>query len=122
MYRICKQCGEAKVLDAFPKYRAKGKHGWRHVCRRCWNARWSSVVVEHCKRYYHENTNGYRDRAKARTACQHEQNSQGHYRRNAEYRKRHPDREAAKVAVMIALRAGSLILEACERIIARCWK
>lgn len=112
--RRCKACGTIKPLNEFPTYRAKGLHGHRHKCRDCWNAQWTPVVVKHHNRYYHENTNGYRERQKSRTAQQHKEQPAQHRHRNREYAKRHPEKNAAKVAVMMAVRSGKLLRQPCE--------
>lgn len=106
--RLCKTCGIEKALDDFPVYKAKGTSGHRHQCRKCWNARWNVIVASHNSRYYHENTNGYRDRQKARTAKMHLKSRKKHQDRNRTYAKNHPEKIAAKVAVMIAVRSGKL--------------
>lgn len=112
--RTCKKCGHEKTLDQFPTYRARGIEGRRHTCRDCWNSKWSPVVQQHNKRYYHENKGGYRDRQKARTSRQHKADKVAHHRRNKEYAKRHPLKDAAKAAVMMAVRSGKLIPLSCQ--------
>lgn len=114
MQRVCKECGETKPLDDFPKYKANGKSGRRHKCKLCWNAQWTPVIIEHNKRYYHENKNGYRDRQKSRTLQQKRRRPKDHQRRNRKYEKLHPERAAAKRAVMIAVRSGNIIPQPCE--------
>jgi hypothetical protein len=113
-HRTCKKCGQVKPIDSFPPYRAKGVIGHRHTCRECWNAKWTPVVVEHNKRYYHENINGYRDRAKNRTARQHRKDGALHNLRNKQFAERHPQKAAAKKAVAIAVRKGSLVPQPCR--------
>lgn len=114
--RTCKQCGTDKELDAFPLYRTGHIVGRRHTCRDCWNARWSPVVLEHGNRYYHENTNGYRDRAKQRTHNAHHAPGAAtvHQLRNRKYALTHPERASAKRAVMTEVRSGRLVRQPCE--------
>ena len=111
--RTCKKCGQQKPVKTFPPYRVRGKEGRRHTCRECWNAKWTPIVSSHVRRYYHENTNGYRDRAKVRTARHHRANPEAHHRRNREFEKRHPERVAAKRAVAAAIRSGRLVRQSC---------
>jgi hypothetical protein len=115
MLRRCKKCGKDKVIDDFPKYRAKGISGHRHTCKECWNLTWIPVVIGHNKGYYDTNKNGYRDRAKKRTHDWHKENSQKHNQHNEEYFLRHPDRNRAKVIVMMAVRSGTLKVGVCEK-------
>ena len=112
--RKCKRCGMEKPIGEFPTYRARGIVGHRHSCRACWNSQWSKVIRTHNNRYYHENKGGYRDRQKDRTANQHRADPVSHYMRNLDYEKRHPERHAAKVSVMIAVRDGRLVRQPCE--------
>lgn len=69
----------------------------------------------HQNRYYHENRNGLADRKRARSAQAYADNPQKQYARNAQYRDRYPEREAAKKAVMLAVRSGFLVKQSCER-------
>ena len=112
--RKCKHCGNTKLINEFPPYRADGKVGRRHTCRVCWNKKWTPVVAAHNKRYYHENTNGYRDRQQRRTAIRHKSEKEKHNERNRQYAARHPKKHAAKVAVMMAVRSGRLVGKPCE--------
>jgi hypothetical protein len=114
--KTCKECCKTKPDSEFPTYSANGKRGLRGKCRTCWNIAWSPVVTAHSNRYYHENRNGYRDKAKARTRRAHHAPGAHiiHQQRNMAYAMKHPERMAAKVAVMMAVRAGRLIPEPCR--------
>lgn len=111
--RKCKKCGKTKPMTDFPTYKAKGISGRRHTCRECWNKKWTPVVVSHNNRYYHENSSGYRDRQKLRTA-RNRTKGDAIKRRNKEYAIRHPKKAAAKVAVMMAVRSGRLKRMPCQ--------
>lgn len=111
--RRCKACGRERALTEFPRYKAKGKVGFRHVCRECWNARWSPVVAEHQNRYYHEKPE-LRERVKARALKAHRENPGAAQLRNTAYAQRYPEKAAAKRAVMLAIRAGRLTRQPCE--------
>ena len=113
--RTCKTCGIPKELDQFPAYVVRGKRGYRRECKTCWNKKWSPIVTEHNKRYYHENISGMRDSQKARTAKQHRASWLKHAERNQAYAHRHPEREAAKVQVKIAVRSGRLKRQLCVK-------
>lgn len=112
--RRCKACGRDVPLDLFPTYRAKGVVGRRHTCRECWNSKWNPIIAAHGKRYYHNNTNGYRDRQKARSAKSHVAAGREVLRSRVKaYTERYPEKAAAKQAVMIALRSGRLLRRPC---------
>jgi len=112
--RKCKTCGVEKPIETFPKYHAKGLIGRRGTCRDCWNAKWTPIIVAHGRRYYHENTHGYRDKQKARTMLQHRADKGAHRRRNVAYSDRHPLKAAAKQSVTVAVRSGRLSRRACQ--------
>lgn len=65
-------------------------------------------------RYYHENKNGFADKAKKRTASAHQKNPRGHYDRNLEYMRRNPQKVACAAAVGKAIADGLLEKLPCE--------
>lgn len=99
--RACKTCGAEKPLGEFPPYRANAATtGRRHTCRACWNKRWGPVVVEHNRRHYQENVNGYRDKKIAQAK---------------RFQAEHPEKKRAHVLVQRALGLGALTRQPCER-------
>lgn len=90
--------------------------GHRHECRSCNQARWGNVRQEHKRRYYHENTNGYRDKvqekeaAKFRTSPEHRERL---YAFVKDYGQRHPERVAAHRALQREVRAGRIMRQPC---------
>lgn len=111
--RRCKKCGETKPFDAFPPYIVAGKHGIRHTCRVCWNAKWSPIICEHQNRYYDENRNGLRDRVKARSKEAYRSGPELFFKRVKEYEERYPAKTAARLAVTMAVRSGRLTRQPC---------
>lgn len=113
--KTCKKCNEIKIEADFPKYSANGKTGHRGICRVCWNLKWSPIVLKHSNRYYHENKNGYADKARLRTSISHHRPGANltRQKRNRDYESKHPERNEAKVAIMMAVRNGKLIPQPC---------
>jgi hypothetical protein len=112
--RTCKVCYAKKPIDDFQLYKAKGWEGRRRTCRSCWNAKWTPVVATHNKKYYHENKNGYADKAKARATECHKKDHKSHCKRNQNYAERHPEKHAAKLVVAKAIRQGTLVRLSCQ--------
>lgn len=112
--KLCKICRVVKPLDEFPIYCAGGRSGYRGECRRCNNTKWYPVRQAHNRRYYDENTNGYADCAKEKARAAYANDKAAQYERNRRYENRHPERVAAKRAVMVAVRSGTLVPMPCE--------
>lgn len=109
----CKACRLEKPESDFPTYKAGRWSGTRSTCRVCWNSKWGPVIVAHSNRYYHENES-FRRKALARARKQHASDKRIHNKRNADYAIRHPDRNSAKVKVMVAVRSGQLVPDRCH--------
>jgi len=112
--RKCKKCGLEKEIEQFPKYKAKGFSGYRHVCKICWNKKWSPIIVIHNKRYYDEKVS-YRTKAIERAGKQYErERNNGTRTLNYKlYEKRYPERAKVKVLVMMAIRSGKIKAKPC---------
>jgi hypothetical protein len=110
----CKICGEVKPLNEFSTYSASGYSGYRGECRLCNNARWRAARKAHKNRYYDENMNGYADHAKENAKKTYTGNKAAYYERNAEYKRRHPERAEALKLVTAAIRSGDLVPGPCE--------
>lgn len=112
--KICKKCRGEFAIEDFPPYSANGKTGRRGVCRKCWNEKWSPIVLRHQNRYYHENRNGLADRAKARALKRYRDDPQSQLTRSRAYEERYPERKGARSAVLKAIRSGRLKREPCR--------
>lgn len=106
--KCCKACKAEKPESDFPPYKAGRWSGRRNTCYVCWNAKWTPIIVAHSNRYYHE-SESFRKKALARAHAQHLGNKAGHNKSNSDYAIRYPERNTAKVKVMMAVRSGALV-------------
>ena len=111
--RQCKKCNEMKELAEFPKYSAKGVHGFRHTCKICWNKKWSPLVLAHSNRYYQENSD-YREKAKMRARKRHSKNKDEHRENGEKYAKKHRHECNVRMKTRRAIAAGKIEKQDCE--------
>lgn len=105
MSKVCRICNIDKPLENYRKYITHGKYQYiRSICKSCESKKSVEYAKNNSKAKQTSNKRYFLSPLGKRAV----------YRGNLLYRKRHPEKYAAHLAVSIAIRNGSMVRKPCK--------